>query len=173
MGAVSKALFIFFSVLLIIVVLFNREVTMDFKEEITSTLPRDMLWQELETVIKNSSQSDIWPDDMVKVRSEGLKENATINVTYKILFREQTYSYVVSNLHEKYFTYSTTEDHPIKGYATFRIHSKEGITTLRWYGIYKVKIFSAGSFYLRYYITMFFKELEKNIRELEEGQSTI
>jgi len=160
---------IFLAVVIISILFFLRGGTITFNHEISTTLTNKNLWQQLLQSMEDSSKSEMWPNPLENVTSEGLSKNSIMTVTYHTPVRDTTLYYAITAVEEGVsFTYQPSENHPFNGAITVEVDPTMDGTTLKWHGtFYAPRISIAAAYFRFYYEKKFFTALENNIRALE------
>jgi len=146
----------------------EKKITIDRTIE-TSMEPR-ALWQRLNQAFENSARSDIWPNELELIESDGIDEANILYITYKSPFSENMFSYTITEYDRANlsFAFVTNEDHPLEGEGRVSVTAIPEGTRLTWYGTYSFRGISLTAIYLKFYFEKrFFEALENNIRDLE------
>lgn len=140
--------------------------TIYFGKQIKTSFEPQVLWDEFDLALKESSQSWLWPKSST-VKGEGLKNGEPIQVTYQFVLANPSYRYLLEvNPEEFRFRYFVAdEDHPFSGGATITILPVEGGSLLIWKGEYNTEDSGALSrLVFQRFEKRFFKELKENLR---------
>lgn len=153
------------------IVLAQDSIEVRFENTIETCLPAETLWQQLTKSMSNSDHSWIWPTRLSNVVGEGMQEGAHIDVTYKSIFSDVTYSYELSDIIPGLeFTYTAIPGrHPFVGGARVWIESAEDDTRLfHWAGLYVTpQSASLQRRFFRSYSRDFFRSIKANIATQE------
>lgn len=162
---------IFFIFGLIMIKLSTGKKYIRFHREIKTNLQPDTLWHYIEMAFVNSTESPLWPNNLEEIHSDGLKKNATITVTYKTPFTNSRFTYSIPTYEQgNNFSYQANPDHPLEGGGKVELIPIENGTLLRWSGEYTYEGFSVAALFIKlYFEKRFFRQLEANIRKLENG----
>jgi hypothetical protein len=140
-----------------------------FSHEIATTLPPYTLWAHLEGAFADSTRSPLWPHHLEEVHSDGLRQGASIQVTYRTPLGETTYTYEVTEyIHGRTMTYTSLAPHPLRGGGTVEVTPTGAGSLMRWSVQYQHPAISMAALYMQvYFRPRFFGALEDNLRRIE------
>lgn len=149
---------------------------MDFDHTLFSGLDRDAVWQLFEQAFTNSTRSPIWPNDLERLSSGGLREGERVSAFYRAPltgFRAKQH-YLLHDVEPGVtFSYRVGRKHPLVGGGTVELQSIATGTKIRWYGSYEVPArpdaWVAAGFVKLYFEERFFEQLDANLKAYERS----
>lgn len=148
----------------------DDRVEVKFENTIETCLSAEVLWQQLSESMVDSGNSWLWPERLSNVSGEGMLDRAIIEVTYKSIFSDVTYSYELSDIVSgQEFTYTAVPSrHPFEGGARVWIESTSNARFFHWEGSYLTpRGASLQRRFFRNYSRSFFRSIEDKIRKEE------
>lgn len=149
----------------------GQDEVVSFGVEITSCLPVAFIWNDFDQALRNSQQSELWPQESSQVLGSGIQEKTEIEVTYYFnFFIQPTYKYEIVNvIPGQHFRYLATPEHPFRGGANLEFFEHGTGSRLLWEGEYLVSAdqgFAKNAFLkfskdFFYELTLRFQEVEK------------
>lgn len=139
--------------------------TVRFDQHLTTSLSASRVWHLLDDAFRDSESSPLWPGELERIISEGLKEGGRVRVIYRLLGARE-YQYVLSEVVQgERFTYRPVAGHPMEGEVQVSLVEEESGTIIRWQGVYRTDSLLA-KLYTRYFIYRFFRALKENLDRL-------
>jgi hypothetical protein len=147
----------------------KTSVKVEFGRTYESCLEREILWDQIFRALKDSRETDIWPNHLSTVEGEGAALGARINVNYYLPFGTYSYPYAISQFKErKLIVYEDLSGHPFKGGATLLFETTAGGSKFTWKGLYFTpKNDRIARFFFRRYAKKFFSAINRKIKRLE------
>lgn len=145
-----------------------------FHEQIPLNLRASTMWFELQKAIADSTTSEIWPNEYVTVRSDGLEPHAIIEADYKLFFAHSVYHYKVTEFEAgSRFVYTAMKSHAFEGGGEVEIRPLGKRCILQWSGEYRFEPTQSprALVFKLYFQERFFAQLRENLRRFEERLS--
>lgn len=135
-------------------------MNIEFRQVIGLNGSCDKFWNLFIKALKDSKNTELWPNGLSTSKCENVKKNELIKVTYKFLGLKFNAEYkIVDYVKNKFLIYSPTRNHPLKGRVKISTDKNQVIV---WEGKYTNANFFHKTFFF-FYEKLFFKDFQNNL----------